>query len=107
MTTFKKDINHIIYLAYDDDMRKYRELVNLVEELNETQLKELSLELNISQVDTSQTIYDYICDSVDRMNEKEINEQAREIFDQWKKSELIEYILNVMSKEEKIEWIKI
>lgn len=65
MSTFKKDINHIIYLAYDDDMRKYRELVNLVEELNETQLKELSLELNISQVEIYTTIYDYMYENIE------------------------------------------
>ncbi|MCK5216334.1 MAG: hypothetical protein KAJ93_01000 [Methanosarcinales archaeon] len=59
MNTSKKNIKDIIILGYDDEPKIIKELNNLINKMNESQLKELLGYLYISQVSTYQMIYDY------------------------------------------------
>ena len=57
--TSKEAIERIISNECDDDIDRFEKLMNLVNKMNESQLKELEGYLYITQVSTYQTTCDY------------------------------------------------
>ena len=57
--TVKENIRAIIILEVGENQDKFEELNNLINKMDESQLKELLGYLYISQVSTYQMIYDY------------------------------------------------